>query len=196
MFAKKEQKRTAYSIGKEQFNFDFELEKNIYSHVYGILPRKYKKLKEKYEFENYSEWKEYVQNKHKDDSSEKLSDFGRYLQQMNENEEPTSSYWNICIPIFMSLIITNIPEMIKDFQEIDFSGMSILFIIICVLIICALITPLIIYLLYNILLPLWECNLRKNLLRDYREIIDVMIKNKIKEEKKLDKKKNKDGKKK
>jgi len=122
-------KRNTLSIGKEHFNFDFRLEKKIYSYLYGLIPRKYKKLKKKYD--NYSEWKEYVQNKHKDKSSSKLVDFNRYLQQIYEDEKSTCKFWNICVPIFMSLIITNIPKMVKDIVETDFSKLSILNGVLC-----------------------------------------------------------------
>lgn len=192
MFKTKATKRTPDSVGVEQYKFDFQKEKNIYSYLYGIHMRKRveKELEEKLKFQHYSEWKEYIRDKYSDYDSKKLMDFSRYLEQRIRRGNPEREYWKICVPIIITVIITNLPQMLQNLLEFDFSGAPIWGIILCVFIVGVL-CILLAYVIYNTVLPLWESNTKENFLIDYKEIIDGMILEKRNQEKKADKKNKK-----
>ena len=181
--------RSNNSIGKEQYQFDYELEKNIYSYLYGIHKKKHKKLKEEFKFQDYCEWKRYVYNKYKEYDSEKLIGFSRYLKQKISSEKPEHEYWKICIPIVLSIIVSRIPELMEGLQNIDFLKSIGSYIILILMLFVLLICPLV-YCLYSLMSPLWESNTRENLLMDYKEIIDDLIEKKEKSQKRAKNKKS------
>lgn len=186
------QERNFNSIGKSDYDFDFELEMNIYSYLYGINKKRHKQLKDKYKFSNYNEWKNYIQRKYSDKeyNSERLICFSRYLSQRIRNLKPNQEYWNIVIPIAITLVIE---EVIKALFELDVdvsnAGIMWLFGSITILLLLVFLIIVLIVFIYKMVKPLWENNEEESLLTDYKEVIDDIIKVKTKEEKKEKKEK-------
>ena len=176
-------KRSFSSIGKEQYNFEYEMEKAIYSYLYGINKRLHKKLKVELQFRYYDDWKRYIQNKYKAYDSKKLIEFRRYLCQDMRSEKPINEYWKICIPIVLSEIIAELLEMLINFQNIETEG-NIVIVILAILLSLLIIMLPVICSIYSLITPLWDSNTKENLLTDYKEIIDELISEKLLEESK------------
>lgn len=183
-------KRSFYSIGKEQYNFDYEREKAIYSYLYGINKRLHKKVKVELQFCFYDDWKQYIQNKYRDYDSKRLMEFRRYLYHDIRSEKPINEYWKICIPIVLSEIIAELLEMLINFQNIETEG-NVVIVILAILLSLLIIMLPVICSIYSLITPLWDSNTKENLLTDYKEVIDEMIGEKLLEESKRTQRKEK-----
>ena len=148
-------------------------------------------MKEESKFCCYSDWKKYVNEKYSEYSSKELMDFSRFLNQGIRRSKPDREYWKMCIPIVISFIFTNFIQMIiqasleiqeADFSNMQFSGIAgylgVGLLLLVILIIC------LVYAFYRVLYPLWDSNMEKNLFIDYKEIIEQMMEEKLKKEKK------------
>ena len=185
MYERKCENRTMYSIGREQFNFDLQKEKGIYGYLYGIrrTEKEWRKLRKAEKFYCYSEWKKYIWNKYKDYEIKELQDFSMYLNQRIRNEKPNKEYLSLFIPVFLSILIGKMPEMIDDLQKIDFSGVSKGAVLLMIVVI-AILVGLIIGLVWEIFIPIWDNNINENLFVDYKKIIDELIEYRLMKEKK------------
>lgn len=181
IFKKKKTKRSFKSIGKEEYNFDFQVEKDIYQNL--CCNRVKKKVIEMLEQKNlkfytYSEWKQYIYNKYKNCNRAQLLEFIRYLNQGIRNTKTGGKYWELLIPVIMTLVFTYLFNYFGGLK-LDLSGIPITGVIICILIIgiCISIIPiiLIIALVWNTVKPMYDNFADKNLFVDYKEIIDEMI---------------------
>lgn len=176
MIKRKREKRISDNIGKTQFNFDIQLERGIYSYLYGIRASKNSKkfLDEQFKFCFYSDWKKYIQNKYKNYDCEKLNNFRKYLCQKIRNEKPAFEYWKMSIPVLMSVIISQLTEMIRNILNIRYSTTSFFIVATWLSVIIVMILP-VIYIVYSLIAVLWDSNADKDLLEDYIEVIDILI---------------------
>ena len=194
----KKQKRNIFTIGKENFEFDYSKEKKIYSFLWGlkISKKEEKELLDNEKMNNHAEWSSYINNKYKDCSDEKLKEFSKFLSQRIKTLKPHIEISNITVPIMITLIIDSIFELLTDLAITDstenivlsastFWGMFIvLFIALLVLLFVF------VMLISNVISPFWDNNTEELLITDYKEVIDNMIKDK-EENKKNEKKKKK-----
>ena len=193
----KKLKRNENNIGKDNFEFDYEKEKNKYCYLWGIKTYKkgIRKLADNEKFEYYSEWSQYIIGKYNGYSLEMLNEFSRYLGQRVKNLKPYIEAWNIMIPIMITLLITVIFNLLVDITttepetKIALTVSSFFCLVIGFVIIFVIVFVIYFKLLLDVTTPLWDNNTEENLLTDYKEVIDNLIKDKAK-----NKKKEKDGK--
>ena len=177
MFEKQKYTRSIKKVGKENYNFDFELEKGIYYYLccVPIKKKESKKIKEELQFESYREWKNYIWNKYCDYSDEGLFEFSRYLNQCIRNIEPNHEFSNIMISIIPAISFTKLVEVLFTNKN-DFIGSSKLVIFVVILIMIGALAVYMFFVVWNIITPLWKYNREENFLKDYKEIIDDMRK--------------------
>lgn len=180
----KKQKRTFINIGKQNYDFDMSLEKDIYSYLYALRRKQNKLLDVK--FECYREWKQYIEKKYEKFDSNRLMEFSKYLNCALDDEKITNSYWNICIPILLTILFTKMPEMINELYTFKFEGNA-LFALVFIIIVLIFILVSTIYMLCKIVTPLFESNIKETMLLNYKEIIDCMYVQKREEEQKYEK---------
>ncbi|MBR5596651.1 MAG: hypothetical protein IKW30_04500 [Lachnospiraceae bacterium] len=194
----KKQKRNIFTIGKENFEFDYSKEKKIYSFLWGlkISKKEEKELLDNEKMNTHAEWSSYINNKYKDCSDEKLKEFSKFLSQRIKTLKPHIEISNITVPIMITLIIDSIFELLTDLAITDstenivlsastFWGMFIvLFIALLVLLFVF------VMLISNVISPFWDNNTEELLITDYKEVIDNLIKDKV-ENKKSEKRKKK-----
>lgn len=176
LFKRQKYRRALNEVGKKKYDFDFESEKRIYYYLC-CMPMKKKELRkvdEKLQFNSYKEWKQYICNKYGDYKDEELMEFSRYINQRIRNIQPNREYWNLFVPIIMTIVLTEWFEaFIKG--EFDFTGASDAVIIGAILMMVGMLVFSMIFLVWNTFTPLWEYSREENFLRDYKEIIDGMI---------------------
>lgn len=186
----KKQKRTIYTVGKENFEFDYSKEKKIYSFLWGLKIRKreVRQLLDNEKMNSHAEWCSYIHNKYKDYSDEKLKEFSKFLSQRIKTLKPHIEISNITVPIMMTLIIDSIFELLTDLAITDSTENIVLFASTFWGLFIALLVLLFVFvmLISNVISPFWDNNIEELLLTDYREVIDNLIKGK-EENKKNDK---------
>lgn len=161
-------------IGKRWYDFDFELERTIYCYLCCSREkkRKIRKLDEKLKFESYQEWKKYVKNKYDNFSKDMLVEFSRYLNQRIRNTLPGHEYWIIVATVSLTMAFTEIIDVVLS-KLMEFSGMSM---IIAILLSSIFIVLPMIFIMVQTFYPLFDNNIDENLLKDYKEIIDEIVK--------------------
>lgn len=103
MFRKKHTKRNLKSIGKQNFNFDYDLEENIYFNLCAYpLKFRHKNLSSNLQFKSYHQWKQYIVEKYNKYDRIGLIEFEKYLNQLVRLEKPIKEYWNIIITALLS----------------------------------------------------------------------------------------------
>lgn len=171
----KSNKRTIDKTGKLFYDFDFNLERNIYEYLCFSSKKGLKRLNEKVRFETYKQWKQYVCNRYKDYSKSKLIEFSRYLNQRIRNKKPYHEYWSIMLAIILTLAFTKIVDFsLSKLNET--TAMASIEGIILSLFIEFLIIGSIVAIIFWTLPTLINNNIDENFLRDYKEIIDEIIK--------------------
>lgn len=164
--------------GKEKFDFDYDLEKIIYMHLWHekIKKKDFRRLDKEVQFDTYSKWKDYVENKYKDKSKEDLEDFSRHLNQEMRNNQPVNKCWEICIPILISMLVSQFSNFIIGYQGFDgnifFHKILEIVILVSITIVVAIFF---VYLFYKISKPIWDGEEKCDFLEDYKEIIDHII---------------------
>lgn len=182
----KKQKRNVTTIGKENYEFDYSKEKNIYCYLCGIdcKKKKIQKLRNNEKMNTYAGWKQYVYKKYEGYPNEKLEEFSRYLNLRIRNLKPNQEYLNIVVPILATLVITEISDFLMDLAiiepniQIDLSVCSLVKLFLFFFIITLVAIILFIVFLVKVANPIWENHTEEKMLEDYKEIIDSMIKSK------------------
>ncbi|MBQ7944060.1 MAG: hypothetical protein IJ326_08375 [Lachnospiraceae bacterium] len=179
MKIRKRKKQSIDDIRGKVFDFDFQKEKDIYDYLcFGKVKRKRKKyLNENTKFYYYRDWKLYVLNKYINYEEEKLMEFSRYLNLLIRKIKPGKAYWNISISVYLTLILTETLDWIKEIQNTMAEPVSIE-IYIAVSIIGLGAFAFVFYMIYSLVTPIWKDSNTENFLKDYKEIIDEMMKEK------------------
>lgn len=177
MINKRKSGRTLDNIGIRWYGFDFQLEKNIYCYLcsYKMKKRNLKKVNEKLRFVSYSQWKQYICTKYENYNSDELMEFSRYLNQRIRKIKPIREFIMILISVIITLVITKIFELIETIG-ID----SVLSIVIKGILVIAFIVIPFMFLLVDVFTHIQEDNIDEYFLKDYKEIIDEIIKSKSK----------------
>lgn len=182
---RKKQQRDVNTIGKDNYGFEYRKEKNIYCHLCGINCNKkgVKRLAANEKMNTYSEWEQYVSKKYEEYPVQKLKEFSRYLNQRIRNLKPNQAYWNIILPILLTLIVTegfnflmNL-GVIEQKESIIVSASVFFQMFLAYFIVTLMVSGILIFLLVKVITPIWENHTEEKILEDYKEIIDNMIKN-------------------
>lgn len=159
---------TMKSIGEKYYNFNIQKELIIYKYLCKTkyYKKKFKKLQSDLKFDTYCEWENYVKEKHKDLSDEKLLEFSKFLNLQKRNERPVFEMMSWLMPAVFSVYINICVDIAYKDNNSLFSHIFIIIIsyIFFILIAREIIKPL-----------LDECS-RDNFFDDYKEIIDNLIK--------------------
>lgn len=175
MINKRKSGRTLDNIGIRWYDFDFQLEKNIYCYLCcdKMKKRKLKKLDEKLKFVSYSQWKQYICDKYKNYNKDELMEFSRYLNQRIRNIKPSGEFIRLLFSAIITLVVT---KMVEVFYLIDTTGLnSMLSIFIMEFILIFFVVIPVILFLIETFIPIREDNIDENLLKDYKEIIDEIL---------------------
>lgn len=168
---KKKPKRSLNKIGKDFYHFDYQQEEIIYKYVCckRLKKKELEKINNNQKFDSYLQWEQYVFNKYKDFPKSKLVNFSRYLNQRIRNMKPFKEYTLIVITAFLTWFITAIlSSLIKgeDLSDLPLWGKILYYL-------SAIIS--ILYFICKLIVPIYEDNLKENLLMDYKEIIEEIL---------------------
>ena len=173
---RKKIKRTMNLIGKNYFMFDFNEECKIYEYLcYKDANKKIKKeITEDNQFEYYWQWEQYIRNKYADYDDIKLREFSRYLNHRFRREEPANEYMKLVTSVFLTIGITYMTNLMINYK-ID-STVPFWFNFIFYLIVVGVFLAGLYAIFKTTYTPMLESNDNRNMLQDYKEIIDDMIK--------------------
>lgn len=175
----RKKKRTLRAIGQRRYNFDFTLEKNIYSCLccsYGAK-KAFKKLDDEYKFNSYQEWEQYVHKKYKNYCKSDLIEFSRYLNQNIRNINPIHDIYNLMFSVMITAVLTYILSVFLKVEYKHENVLSSLFIGIFYFLLIIFVVILLIIFIWQFIIPIFDNNIVENFLEDYKEIIDRMIEN-------------------
>ena len=181
-FKRKRYKRTLDDIGKEIYNFDLKKEKNIYNYVscYKFTKKGKKQLDDELKFDSYGKWKNYIVTKYSECKSCQLEEFSRYLNQRIRNAKVNHTYWGMVIPIMLTIVTTRVLEVILNVNFNLLEGDDLLIKIILYIVFMLIISIVILIpgflMIKEIVEPIFDNDMEKNLFEDYKEIIDDMMK--------------------
>lgn len=176
MSKQKKYRKTLNVLGKTEYEFDFNLEKRIYMNLCHLhmKKREEKSLREELKFNTYKKWKNYVYTKYKNYDEDKLNEFSRYLNQRIRNIKPGHEYWNLLIPVIVTIFFAEGIDFLFEAEKIlvqqSGSGVEIFFLIYLLLFI-----GMTFWIAWQTLVPIWNRNIEENILADYKEIIDSII---------------------
>lgn len=174
MINKRKPKRTLENIGIRWHNFDFQLEKDIYCYLCcnRMKKRALKKLNDELKFVSYSRWKQYVYRKYENCNKDELIEFSRYLNQRIRNINPHRELIVILLSVIVTLFVT---ETVDAFYSLNswLSNPIMKFIVVVFVVIS------ITFFLIQIFTPILEDNIEENFLKDYKEIIDEIMSEKV-----------------
>lgn len=183
MFRKRLTKRKLKNIGKQDFNFDYDLEKNIYYNLCAYhLKSTCKNLPSHLQFKSYHHWEQYIVEKYNKYDRIGLIEFEKYLNQLVRLEKPIKEYWNIIISIslssFFSYLITYLTNLVL-WQKTDIQNYSEL---LTTAVRTACVTPFVMFIIilvtYSTLEPLYTEKMKISFLKDYQKVIKKLIKDK------------------
>lgn len=190
MIKRRRAKKSFDEMGKRWYDFDSQLEKAIYSHLcWTRVKRKIsRKLTEDLKFHSYQQWKCYIYDKYQAYDKEKLDEFSRYLNQNIRNTKPSLKYWAIMATALITIAFTSLIDRIINIKlsaDIPIWGMIILVLVGEIFFILLLFSVII-----QTMYPIFDNSADENLYEDYKEIIDEIMRTKIKEENRLEKESN------
>ncbi len=165
---KRKKRKTFEAMGKQRYDFDIQRELVCYEALcyYRLRKKKLKKLEDCLKFNSYMEWKNYIIKRYEAYDREKMTEFSRYLNRAIRDNEPDWEYWNLMTTVCVTFFFTKYFDCFFDMKP-----NGILFWVIGFI-------PLGIGLLCFFFFPLFDNNIKKNFLIDYKEIIDEMIEKK------------------
>lgn len=158
-------------FGEKYYHFNEQKELEIYN---CLCFRKTKK-KCDIEYHTYSDWKNYIYNNYSEYTKEQLIEFSRFLNQKIRNVEPGHEYWNIMIPIIMTVTVDKLFETIVDVDQSYQATVPMIIIEMLIIIFTVAISSIFVN---KIIEPLFDTCYKENFYKDYKEIIDEIISNK------------------
>lgn len=176
MLKNKRNGKTFEEIGKKFHKFDFQMEKAIYCYLCcnRVKKKLLRRLDDQLKFHSYQKWRQYIRNKYEKYDRDQLIEFSRYLNQRIRSLKPDREYFMLWVPVLVTVVVSKIFDL---FYSVNVQGLSSIlsFIIVYIIVmICVLI--LFFYFMVEISKPIWNDNISGYFLRDYKEIIDEMIK--------------------
>ena len=185
MFRKKHAKRNLKDIGKQDFNFDYNLEKNIYYNLCAYrLKFWHKNLPSHLQFESYHHWEQYIVEKYSKYDRIGLIEFKKYLNQFVQLEKPVKEYYNMIITALLSSFFTTLVSYIVDWISDEnkvIQDANLLSSILCMVspsLIIIVVSPIIILIILITLKPFLTEKMEISFLKDYQKVIRKLIKDK------------------
>ncbi len=174
MINKRKPKRTLENIGIRWHNFDFQLEKDIYCYLCcnRMKKRALKKLNDELKFVSYLQWKQYVYRKYENCNKDELIEFSRYLNQRIRNKKPYREFIVILLSAIVSFLVTKTVDAFYSLNSRLSNTVSETIVVVFAVI------PLTFFLI-QIFTPILEDNIEENFLKDYKEIIDEIMSEKV-----------------
>lgn len=175
----KKEKKHKY-VASDWYEFDEEKEKNIYLYVSGkkLKKRVEKNMDENVKFKFQSQWECYVKNKYRDFSDEKLKNFYYFLNQRGRNIKPVHDYCIMVFPVMLTLIFDKVYVYIQSMGNIKIdSGWDIVVGIVMYLAMMAVC----LFAICKLLKEVFKTSEPEYFLKDYKVIIDNMIKERKKD---------------
>lgn len=178
MVKRKNRKSFIHENGVENYDFDFNKEIRRYLFFCGeqMTRKQWKLLKSDEKFYSYTEWKSYVKNKYSNYPVEGLREFSRYLNHRLRKTSPTREFISPCVSAICSCILT------FHFTEIfnkEFDNLTMIVGIITIFVIAACFSSNISWLVVKISELFFDNSIKENFFKDYKEIIDSIIKEKV-----------------
>lgn len=167
-------RRSINEIGKIQFGFEFVEEENIYLYSCGLVKNsKVKKMKcKKY---TYLEWKDSIQKKYKQKDEDFLEEFSRYLRNLINISYPILKYNQIAVGGLISVVFSIVgTEFIKNLNIQSY--LTLLENYLLNLLMFFMLIVVIIFVLHNTYEPVKVQSMRIAFLKDYKEVIDELLK--------------------
>lgn len=185
MFRTRRAKRKLKKMGKQHFNFDYNLEKNIYCNLCAYpLKFTYKNLPSHLQFESYHQWKQYIEAKYNKYDKACLIEFKKYINQLVRLATPIKEYWEITITALLSSFFTTLVSSIVNFVSDEnrvIQGKNLLSFILYMInssLFIIFVSPIIILIILITLKPLLTDKMEISFLKDYHKIIKKLIKDK------------------
>lgn len=165
----------------DKYEFDEQYEVNIYKYLcFKRLKKKAeKKMNESVKFITYDQWKRYINDKYKNFTYYDLNEFSHFLNQRIRNISPELENWKLVIPVILALFAEEFFQQIINLSNIPFNSILQVFIEL-ILLVGVIISS--VFVVEKIFEPTWWVSDRKNFYMDYKEIIDEMLKEKMKKE--------------
>lgn len=188
---KKVQRKYLNSIGKESYFFDVDKEKAIYGYLahYQLKKNEINLLDENLKFNSYKQWKTYIVTKYDCYDIEGLQEFYRFLKLKKRTVKFNISYWEIFIPILVTLCFTLIfDKPLESIINMDFDFLIEFIGNLCTYIIASVVQDgciislvfICMWFIKTIIVPMPQNDLEKYLYVDYMEIVKEIIKEKEK----------------
>lgn len=170
-------------IGKKKFGFDYSEEIIKYKYLIGekMSGREWKNLKENEKFNSYFEWEASIKENNKQKTGKQLKEFDHYLDsRINmieaEKEQSTIGY-SVILASIISAFVTLFANQ-KCTDKIIIKG-NLVFSIPSNLVVFICVTLMVIYLISKVQLPVRSIIVEETLLKEYKKIIEEMLKENI-----------------
>ena len=164
-------------IGQEQFQFDYDLEKNIYSHLCCMCfeGEKTEELDSTLKIETYKEWKRHIEEKYRNYDSDQLTEFSKYLNQRLRGLKPDSDFLKTVFAVMLALVVEGGFDIILD-NQIKYGDLNVASVLVIESILSSVVVIPIIFFGIIAVKPIIQNDAEQNFLTDFKEIIDGMIK--------------------
>lgn len=164
------------NIGREKFDFDFNLQYSIYKYLYceKLSDKTYHKMEKEYDFRTYKEWKEYVENKYNLFKKSELKEFLRFLKMQSLKSSNIDNGSQIFYSAVVASGVTLLTNFLIDYLINDFELKNTILFALGYM----FIMPFFVYVVYDILSYLFKNKLEIKFYEDYIEIIEKILKHK------------------
>lgn len=160
-------------VGNYDFNFNKEIRKYIFLCGEKMTRKQWKLLQEDEKFYAYEEWKSYIENKYSNYPVNGLREFSRYLNHMLRKTLPTKEFISPYASAILSCVLT---FYVAEISNIGFGNSVMLVVLFIILIfLCFSIG----YLVIKLVQLFWHNSIKECFYKDYKEIIDNIIKEKV-----------------
>lgn len=168
------------TLGKENYGFNFEAELEGYKFLCGrqVNRKSYMLLINDARYSSYDSWSRGIQERYKQYPKEYLTNFSRYLNQCIRNIEPSTKTWDIFVPVLIALFLENTLDVILKFEGMEFEATTfkevVSFAGVCMFALLGVLA-LVGWCINAFIKPIWEKDIEKNFLYDYKKEIDKLI---------------------
>lgn len=175
---RKTRKNCIKKIGKEKYNFDAKDEFIIYKYICcAKMERKEWKKCKKYDMPySYSEWERKIREKYSMYSKIQLEEFSKYLELGIRDNNTFRELNNIVFAALLSSVLAVVLGnlVLPKIQEVKTVWEFLIFLIS----ILVNVTPVLVFVMYSVYIPMQNNNLEQEMYSDYKKVIDLIIKEK------------------
>lgn len=165
-------------VGKNYYEFDKEYEMIVYKYLCfkSLKKGECKIINDNHKFLTYMQWKNYIYDKYREYEDDKLNEFSHFLEQNIRNATPKFENWKLIITVLLTLFCDKIFETIIEIACIKLDSV---FQVIIEIISIFLMIFIFAYVVEKLIQPLWGVPVEDNLYKDYKKIIDDIVRNRI-----------------